>query len=271
VPLPSRDLTALSQPEAEALLARSGLVLIPCGSVEQHGPHLPFATDWYAAHAVAQRMAEQLDALVAPIGPLGVTPFHAGIAGTLTLRPTTFGALIEDVCDSLVRHGARRFGLVNWHEGNQAALNQAAVAVQSRHDNAVRFVVVQAMWIAHELVGHEVGLTHGGAIEALAVQADHPDLVHLERATNPGEPVRAAAFDALRRRRTTYPLLADIREITPTGWYGSLDGVTPDRGRDMVDGVALRAAEQVRECFQALLPLPAGEGRREGSNGAARR
>jgi creatinine amidohydrolase len=256
----TRDLTALTQPEAEAVLRRSGLVVIPCGSVEQHGPHLPFGTDWYAAESVAERLAEHLDALIAPIGPLGVTPFHAAIAGTLTLRPTTFGAVIEDVCHSLVRHGARRFVLVNWHEGNQAALNQAALAVQSHHDNAVRFVVVQAMWIAHELVGQEVGLTHGGAIEALAVLADHPRLAHLDRATNPGEPVRASAVDALRRRRTTYALVADIREITPSGWYGSLEGVTPERGRDMVERVAVRAAEQVRECFDAIFASEVRDG-----------
>jgi creatinine amidohydrolase len=248
----ARDLATLTQPEAQAILERSRLVVIPCGSIEQHGPHLPFATDWYAAESIAQRLADDLDALVAPIGPLGVTPFHASIAGTLTLRPSTLGALLEDVCDSLIRHGARRFVLVNWHEGNQAALNTAAVAVQNRHANQVRFVVVQAMWIAHELFGQQVGLTHGGELEALAVLAEHPELVRLERATNPGDPAKAAAFDALRRRRTTYPLLADIREISISGWYGTLQGATPERASELVERTAEEAARQVRECFTAL-------------------
>lgn len=251
--MPGRLLQELTQPEAEALLGRSGLVVIPCGSIEQHGPHLPFGTDSFAAESIAARLAEHLDALVAPIGPLGVTPFHMSFAGTLTIRPTTLVALLEDVCDSLVRHGARRFVLANWHEGNQAAIGQASSALQVRYaERRVRFVVMQAMWIAHELFGHEAGLTHGGQIEALSVLADHPELVHLERATNPGPPGPAAELDALRRRRGAYPILADIREITPTGWYGTLAGVSPERAAQLVERTAERAAEYVRESFAAL-------------------
>lgn len=258
-----RVLAEITQPEAEAILGRSGTVVVPCGSVEQHGPHLPFGTDTYAAESIATRLAEHLDALVAPIGPLGVTPIHMPFAGTITLRPATFVALLEDVCESLVQHGARRFVVVNWHEGNAAAINQAAAAVQGRHASEVRFVVVQAMWIAHELFGQEVGLTHGGEIEALAVLADHPDLVHLERAEHAGPAERAAAVDRLRRRRTAYPIVLDIREITPTGWYGTLAGVTPARAAALVEQSAARAAEYVRECFAAVdrAAASAGAGR----------
>jgi creatinine amidohydrolase len=248
----SKLLLELTQPEAEGMLRRSATVVIPCGSVEQHGPHLPFGTDIYAAESIAWRLAEELDALVAPIGPLGVTPIHMPFAGTITLRPGTFSALVEDVCESLIQHGARRFVLVNWHEGNAAAINQAASTVQGRHSGAVRFVVVQAMWIAHELFGSEVGLTHGGQIEALAVLADNPALVHLERADNPGPPEPAARVDALRRRRTAFPIVLDIREISPSGWYGPLEGVGDEQASRLVVESAARAADYVRECFAAM-------------------
>lgn len=249
--MPRPILQEMTQPEAEAILRRSATVVIPCGSVEQHGPHLPFGTDIYAAESIGWRLAEELDALVAPVGPLGVTPIHMPFAGTITLRPSTFAALLEDVCESLIQHGARRFVLANWHEGNAAAINQAAAAVQGRHPDAVRFVVVQAMWIAHELFGQEAGLTHGGQIEALAVLADNPSLVHLEQAHNPGPPERAAELDALRRRRAAYPVVLDIREISPTGWYGRLDDVNEEQANRLVVESAARAAEYVRECFTA--------------------
>lgn len=241
----------MTQPDAARLLQRSGTVVLPLGSVEQHGPHLPCGTDSYAAESVARRLAEHLDALVAPVGPLGVTPIHLPFAGTLSLRPSTLVAVVEDVCESLVQHVARRFVLVNWHEGNAAAINQAAAAVQGRHAPRVRFVVVQAMWVAHDLCGQEVGLTHGGEIEALAVLADRPELVHLERADNSGPPAPAAELDALRRRRAAYPIVLDIREITPTGWYGTLRGATAERATAMVEQTAERAAAYVRECFTA--------------------
>lgn len=245
-----RVLEELTQPEAQAILERSGVVVIPCGSVEQHGPHLPFGTDTYAAESVAVRLAEHLDALVATIGPLGVTPIHMPFPGTLSLRPSTFSAIVEDVCDSLIRHGARRFVMVNWHEGNAAAIGNAAQAVQGRNPDTVRFVVVQAMWIAHELFGQEVGLTHGGELEALGVLADWPRLVHLDRAVNAGPRAAAEKLDALRRRRGAYPVVLDIREITPSGWYGTLDGVTPERAKALVEQSAERAAQYVQECFK---------------------
>ena len=248
--MPGPLLEELTQPEAEAILRRSATVVIPCGSVEQHGPHLPCGTDIYAAESVAWRLAEELDALMAPIGPLGVTPIHMPFPGTVSLRPATFAAVVEDVCESLIRHGARRFVLVNWHEGNAAAINQTAAAVQGRHVKKVRFVVVQAMWIAYDLFGQAVGLTHAGEIEALAVMADNAELVHLDRAANPAPAEPAARLDGLRRRRTAYPIVLDIREIAPSGWYGTLEGATPERAARLVAESARKAAEYVRECFE---------------------
>ncbi|MFQ5861486.1 MAG: creatininase family protein, partial [Dehalococcoidia bacterium] len=235
---------------AETVLKQSGMALIPLGSVEQHGPHLPCGTDYLAILAITRRAAQQLQALLVPLGPLGVTPFHMAFAGTVTLRSQTLISLLEDVCTSLVHHGAKKLALVNWHEGNTAAMNLAATAVRQQHD--IRLVVVQACYIAEELFGREVGLTHGGTLEALGVLACHPELVHLERATNPSPMEHAARLDALRRRRTSYPILGDIRQMYPTGWYGPHVEVTPERAEQFLEGVAEAVARQVRETLAAL-------------------
>lgn len=123
------SLLKLTQPEAEAILKRSGLAVIPMGSVEQHGPHLPCGTDYLAALAIGQQVAEKLAGLLLPFCPVGVTPFHMSFAGTLTLKPQTFIALIEDICDSIVKHSAKKIVFLNWHEGNTSALNLAAVSM----------------------------------------------------------------------------------------------------------------------------------------------
>ncbi len=73
------DLMDITQPEAEALLQASKTVIIPTGSVEQHGPHLPCGTDWIAALVFARAVAERLGALVVPFAPMGITPFHMGL------------------------------------------------------------------------------------------------------------------------------------------------------------------------------------------------
>ena len=69
--LSSRRLELLTQPEVAAQLAENPLIILPAGSVEQHGPHLPAGTDIFAANVIAERVAEKMDGLVIPGGPLG--------------------------------------------------------------------------------------------------------------------------------------------------------------------------------------------------------
>ncbi|MBI4522794.1 MAG: creatininase family protein [Deltaproteobacteria bacterium] len=244
------SLLKITQPEAEAILKRSGLAIIPMGSVEQHGPHLPCGTDYLASLIIGRKVAGEVDGLLIPFCPVGVTPFHMSFAGTLTLRPQTFIAVVEDICDGLARHGAKKIVFLNWHEGNTSAMNLAAVSVQQRHPVSV--LVVQACYIAYELLGQECGLTHGGELEVLPVLAYNPSLVHLERATNPSPPERARKVDSLRRGRAAYPFLKDIREIAPTGWYGEPQNATAEKAQEFLERVGGAAAEYIRKTFSEL-------------------
>ena len=70
------SLLKMTQPEAEVILKRSGLAILPMGSVEQHGPHLPCGTDYLASLVIGQEVADKVDALLVPFCPIGVTPFH---------------------------------------------------------------------------------------------------------------------------------------------------------------------------------------------------
>lgn len=243
-------LLEITQPEAEAILRRSHLVIIPTGSVEQHGPHLPCGTDHYAIMAIARRVADGLDGLLLPFSHTGVTPFHATIAGTLTLRQETYINLLLDTAASMIRHGAQRVLIVNWHEGNTAAINYAASQLQQEYD--VRCVVAQACYIAAQLYQDEAELTHAGALEALPVLAYRPELVKLDRATNPSPYAAAKEMDALRRSRSVYPLLADIRQIAPTGWYGDLSIVNGKKARELVERVSAEIVQAVQRVFARL-------------------
>ena len=121
--LMSNDLARMTSPEAREAMARSRPSVLPIGSIEQHGPHLPNGTDTMAAELVAQEVAVRLDAVYAPFCPYGVTPIHAGHPGSVTLRRSTFEAVLEDVCTELIAAGAETVILVNWHEGNIASMN----------------------------------------------------------------------------------------------------------------------------------------------------
>jgi len=254
------DLMEITQPEAEALLESGGTVVIPTGSVEQHGPHLPCGTDWYAALVFSRAVAERLGALVVPFAPIGITPFHMGFSGTLTLRHETFVALMLDIAGSVARHGARRVVILNWHEGNSDAIGVAASRIQG--ELGLEVIRVEACYVARELAGDETGgLTHGGELEVLPVLAFDPSLVHLERATNPSPPGRGRRIDAVRRNPNVRPVLGDVRQIAPTGWYGEPQRATAEKAERVIDAVAERIAADVREAGAAMAELPELPGR----------
>lgn len=251
VRLPSRYFFDLTQPEIAAHFKRRGLVIMPAGSVEQHGPHLPTGTDSLAANVIAHAVAERMDGLVLPATPLGVTPMHMPFEGTITLTPDTYMRVVTEACASTARHGARYLLILNWHEGNIPSLAIAAEALHRQHGLTV--LTVQACYVANELYGHSCGgLTHGGEIEALAVMASRPDLVHLDRVDYSSDHRHGHRMDKLRRTHSYQPVLTDIRCIAPTGWYGDPSQATAEKGETMLADIADAIAKEATEIFADL-------------------
>jgi creatinine amidohydrolase len=248
---PSRYFAELTQPEIAAQLKKNPLVILPCGSVEQHGPHLPAGTDSYAAKVIAHAVAERMDALVLPATPFGVTPMHMPYEGTITLTPDTYMRVQIETCLATARHGARQLMIINWHEGNIPSLAIASESLHREHGMCV--LTVQACYVAEELYGRSCGgLTHGGEIEALAVLAHRPELVHLDRIDYSSEHSHGHRMDKLRRTRTYQPVLTDIRSIAPTGWFGSPQHATIERGHKMLADIADAIAVEARDIFRQL-------------------
>jgi len=255
--LPTRLFAELTQPEIAAQFKRNPLILLPAGSVEQHGAHLPANTDILAAEHIATLVAERMDGLVLPASSVGVTPMHMPYEATVSFTPDTYMKTVVEICESAASHGAKQLMIVNWHEGNIPSL---AIAAEDLHRRVgLRVVTVQACYVAEELYGGTCnGLTHGGEIEALAVMAIRPDLVHLDRVDYSSDPLKGRKMDKVRRTRTFQPVLTDIRDIAPTGWYGDPAAATPERGKVMVNEIADVIAKEATELFAELSKLPGG-------------
>ena len=110
----------MTVPEVRDLLTRTDMVIIPVTSLEQHGLHLPIGTDYYGGVERAKLIAQRTDVLVAPILFPGQSPYHMGFEGTVTLSSETIQSVIVEAAQSLMRHGFKRFLILNAHGGNRA-------------------------------------------------------------------------------------------------------------------------------------------------------
>ena len=175
---------------AEQELGRD-TVVIAFGATEQHGPHMPLATDALLGDHLARIVAEQLDAFVAPTVRIGCSEHHLEFPGTVSLSAETFHAVVADVVRSLVRGGFRRVVLLPTHGGNFGPLASAleqlgpvrGIEIRALTDLGALFAIARLGAEEHSVPLGEGGV-HAGEWETSMLMAIHPDLVHLER----GEP-----------------------------------------------------------------------------------
>jgi creatinine amidohydrolase len=180
----------LTWPEAEQALRRADLAILPVGSIEQHGPHLPLDTDAAVAEALAARLADELgeQAVLCPPIRYGLSEHHLAFAGTVTVGISSYLAVVGDVVAGLGRSGLRRLLIVNGHAGNIDALR--LVARRARHEHGM--LVAHLMWLAlarDEIRERAVSPRFGHAceIETSLALALFPDRVRLDALPEPAE------------------------------------------------------------------------------------
>jgi creatinine amidohydrolase len=245
------ELLNMPSDRVREVIERMPVAVIPFGSVEQHGKHLPCGTDVFAVEVVAKALADKLGCLFVPFGPYGITYPHARLPGAISLSRSTFEALIADIVTELMRSGVKLFIMVNWHEAHQPSINATCMELQFKH--GVKFVVAQAHLVAQRIYAPAGGrLTHAGSIETLAVMAHDADLYLPDRVIPPRRTEKAEALDAMRRSHEIYGYVTNILELSQDGWYGDPTWATAERAKDFAETISSEIARRLDDVWQTL-------------------
>jgi creatinine amidohydrolase len=183
------ELDRMTWPEVRAEQGRGrDTVVVAFGATEQHGPHMPLATDALLGDHLARLVADSLDAFLAPTVRLGCSEHHLEFPGTLSLSEQTFGDIVADLVRSFARGGFTRAVLLPTHGGNFGPLASAierlgpspGIEVRALTDLSALFTIAQLGAEEHAVPLGEGGV-HAGEWETSMLMAIHPELVHRDR------------------------------------------------------------------------------------------
>jgi len=147
--------------------AKKGLVaILPVGSVEVHGPHMPLGTDSITAFEIAKRAAEKEEAVVLPPLCYAYVLENRHFPGTVSLTAKTLLAILEEVCDEVARNGFKKILIVNGHGGNNSLLRVFLRDSQAKKKDYVVYAMIEPWAPLNELANKlSEGRTYGHACE----------------------------------------------------------------------------------------------------------
>jgi creatinine amidohydrolase len=256
---PTVFLGELTNPEVEAFLRHSTTVIVPVGSVEQHGPHGPLATDTIVPTEVARRAAPRVNAVVAPAVPYGLSYPHVGFTGVAHIRIPTFMALIEDIAVTLADMGFRRIAFLNGHYDNTYAIAYACAAAAPRLPQGTRAFPVN-YWDgmtkeqAAEFFDPSNGL-HANAGETSAVMAINPDLVDLDAANAEMPPFPEVTNQPAVHTAFFFSSPGSVYRATHSGTWGDGTKSSVELGRrylDVVVDATVRSLDDIARTEAAM-------------------
>ncbi len=245
-----RRLAEMHWPEVRvALDSGTKTIVAAAGSMEQHGPHLPFQTDTLLGTALADAVASRLDhVIVGPTIPFGVSEHHMAFPGTITLDTRTFKEVVRQYVASLANHGFENVVVIPSHGGNFGPLASLFEETGGRIEGArflpftdlMLFLEVMNRKAAEDNITPQVAGAHAGETETSMVLAERPELVLMTEATEGF----VGTFDEA-ASRTIFE--KGMTALTANGILGDARPAQAERGRGYINVLADMLAEFIRE------------------------
>ncbi|MCD2172569.1 creatininase family protein [Rhizobium sp. C4] len=215
------------------------LAFLAIGAVEQHGAHLPLLTDTVMANGVARRLAEAEDGFLLPPIAFGEAWTTESFPGTISLRPETLQAMVEDIGTSLKKSGIAGLVIVNGHFGNRAPIGYAQRTLADRHD----FPTLCLDYPGLEQAAAEIcdstpaapHFYHADEVETSFMLALAPETVEMSRAV-PEYPAFPPTFGMEAMR---------LSDFNTSGTFGDPRPATAEKGERLIDHVVRQSREAI--------------------------
>jgi len=206
--------------------------LLPVGSLEQHGPHLPLGTDAIICNEVCKAAAENRnDVLLLPLCPYGQSEHHMGFPGTITVRHETIINIIKNIGESLYRHDIKRFIVANGHGGNTHAiaagvyeLNAEKPEMEVSHVDVCNFAPKD---FKYEFLSEKAG-RHANDYETSVMLFLNPNLVDMSKACKEFPSKKAPS-------KTSKRTIVDFKKYSISGVWGDPRSATAVKGKEYFD------------------------------------
>jgi creatinine amidohydrolase len=251
----------LSWPEVRDAVRDERVPIVPVGTLEDHGPHLPIDTDVTLVEAICRGAATELrdETILLPPIVHGYSPHHMDFPGTITIGWDTFCKYCTDVATSLVRHGFSRVILVNGHGSNQNLVEMAARLAMVEHPESL---VAAAFYLAGEESARVIaetresglgGMAHACELETSLYLHVAPDMVDMELAVDElgypaGEHIYMDWSDG------PLKLMPWWSSFSETGVQGEPTKATPEKGKRLFDAAVAELVGFVGELRKTPLP-----------------
>ncbi|MEM2147192.1 MAG: creatininase family protein [Candidatus Bathyarchaeia archaeon] len=236
----------LTMKEVKEAAETNKVIIVPVGSVEEHGSHLPLCTDSIQPEYVAVEAAKKTDSLIAPPLYYGVCTATRVFPGTVSISFQSLYRITLEILEEFIRNGFKRFLVLSGHadEEQMSALRFAAHRVMWRHMEKVkkrelRIMVCSDYDFAYELRGKYFSENdgHGGTIETSRVMAIKPDLVRERGHRN-------------LQKLPKFEVTADAREFLPDGIRGDPAEASAEKGKfinDYIIGELVKLIEELKK------------------------
>lgn len=250
--------------EVEEYLKRKDSVIIPVGSLENHGKHMPLGTDTMIPRRIAELVNDRCsDIVIAPTLPYGATEDLRGFAGTISLGVEGLRSVLSSICNQLFDYGFRRFIILNGHGGNNKPIELVGLDLYKKG----AYLAIVNWWLLAGQLNPEWKGGHGGAEEAAGVMAVDPSLIKREYLPL-GENIRndisvelpSGSWTSVDFKGGSVTIPRPINRITDNGWLAHGMGsdeptkATEQWGREMLNAVADYVKDFIEALERAKLP-----------------